>query len=88
MVGIVEDDQIFAPGIGACQAQRQFVGFTAAVHQIRQRSAMQASSLRPLDIARQQRMQIASVGVQQGYIWRCAARTTCGCASVQRAVRC
>jgi hypothetical protein len=34
MVGVFENDNVFAAGVGACQPKREFVGFASGIYEV------------------------------------------------------
>ena len=65
VVGVFEDDNVFAAGMGAGQAQSEFVGFAAGIHEVADAQWIRQKTREPLGVADDVVVQIASVGVEE-----------------------
>ena len=68
VISTVNDDDIIPAGIGARQAQRQFIRFAAAVYQKHDAQRVRQRCSEPLAVFDQQFMQIARVGIEPGHL--------------------
>ena len=65
VIRVLEDDDVFAAGMRAGQAQREFVGFAAGIHDEADAQRLRHAAGEPLRVAHYVVVQIARVGVEQ-----------------------
>ena len=65
VVGVLEDDHVFAAGVGAGQAQGQLVGLAAGVHEEADAQGLGQEVRQPLGVAVDVVVEVARVGVEQ-----------------------
>jgi len=66
VVGVFEDDDVFAAGVRTGEAQRKFVGFAAGIDEVANAQAFGQKTRQALSIAVHVVVEIAGVGVEKG----------------------
>ena len=66
VVGVFEDDDVFAAGVGTGEAQGEFVGFAAGVDEIADAQGFRQKLREALGITVHVVVEVARVGVEQG----------------------
>ncbi len=68
MIGGIDYDDVFTPGVRSCESQRQLIGFAARTNKVANRERRRQRSTEALCVAYQVFVQVAGVGVEHGHL--------------------